>query len=231
MTVFLTKVFSKKYTNPSSDIIEVLAGLDNVDTVFNDLVTALENTISSGKTGMSYKLRFTCVSLTPNIVRFQKKAVQVALCVASGAFQTGLLTYFTQRDFFPSLMRVSGQTCLLGVILTNQLIHDLEDPLDAAQPLLLAGLLANYNKFETYNPYHARFADFVNHETIVQICKSIESTCVFLRDEYVAIQDDVPEAWSIGGTLSYIGLGALAGAKPAVPAPTEDEMKTKFAEQ
>jgi hypothetical protein len=103
--------------------------------------------------------------------------------------------------------------------------------LDAAQPLLLAGLLANYNKFETYNPYHARFADFVNHDTIVQICKSIESTCVFLRDQYVAIQDDVPEAWSIGGTLSYIGLGALAGAKPAVPVPTEDEMKAKFAEQ
>ncbi|KAH0289544.1 DUF1741-domain-containing protein [Aureobasidium namibiae CBS 147.97] len=199
LTVFLTKVFSKKYTNPSSDIIEVLAGLDNVDTVFNDLVTALDNTISSGKT-----------------VCFQKKAVQVALCVASGAFQTGLLTYFTQRDFFPSLMR---------------LIRDLEDPLDAAQPLLLAGLLANYNKFETYNPYHARFADFVNHETIAQICKSIESTCVYLRDQYVAIQDDVPEAWSIGGTLSYIGLGALAGAKPAVPAPTEEEMKTKFAEQ
>ncbi|KAI4730114.1 DUF1741-domain-containing protein [Aureobasidium sp. EXF-10728] len=201
LTVFLTKVFSKKYTNPSSDIIEVLAGLDNVDTVFNDLVTVLDTTISSGKT-----------------VRIQKKAVQVALCVASGAFQTGLLTYFTQRDFFPALMR-------------HKLIHDLEDPLDAAHPLLLAGLLANYNKFETYNPYHARFADFVNRETIVQICKSIESTCVFLRDQYVAIQDDVPEAWSIGGTLSYIGLGALAGAKPAVPAPTEDEMKAKFAEQ
>ncbi|KAH0379571.1 DUF1741-domain-containing protein, partial [Aureobasidium melanogenum] len=199
LTVFLSKVFSKRYTNPSSDIIEVLAGLDNVDTVFNDLVTVLDTIISSGKT-----------------VRIQKKAVQVALCVASGAFQTGLLTYFTQRDFFPSLMRF---------------IRDLEDPLDAAQPLLLAGLLANYNKFETYNPYHARFADFVNYETIVQICRSIESTCTFLRDQYVAIQDDVPEAWSIGGTLSYIGLGALAGAKPAVPAPTEDEMKAKFAEQ
>ncbi|KAI4719608.1 DUF1741-domain-containing protein [Aureobasidium sp. EXF-10727] len=201
LTVFLTKVFSKRYTNPSSDIIEVLAGLDNVDTVFNDLVMVLDTTISSGKT-----------------VRIQKKAVQVALCVASGAFQTGLLTYFTQRDFFPALMR-------------HKLIHDLEDPLDAAHPLLLAGLLANYNKFETYNPYHARFADFVNRETILQICKSIESTCVFLRDQYVAIQDDVPETWSIGGTLSYIGLGAFAGAKPAVPAPTEDEMKAKFAEQ
>ncbi|KEQ97897.1 hypothetical protein AUEXF2481DRAFT_77795 [Aureobasidium subglaciale EXF-2481] len=199
LTVFLTKVFSKRYTNPSSDIIEVLAGLDHVDTVFNDLVTTLDTTIKSGKTA-----------------RIQKKAVQVALCVASGAFQTGLLTYFTQRDLFPSLM---------------QLILDLEDPLEAAQPLLLAGLLANYNKFETYNPYHVKFADFVNHETMVQICRSIESTCASMRDQYVAIQDDVPEAWSIGGTLSYIGLGALAGAKPTVPAPTEDEMKAKFAEQ
>ena len=104
----MTKVFSKKYTNPSSDIIEVLAGLDNVDTVFNDLVTALDNTISSGKTGESSRLEFVCIFLTLSIVRLQKKAVQVALCVASGAFQTGLLTYFTQRDFFPSLMRVSA---------------------------------------------------------------------------------------------------------------------------
>ena len=54
LTVFLTKVFSKKYTNPSSDIIEVLAGLDHVDTVFNDLVTTLDNIISSGKTGISF---------------------------------------------------------------------------------------------------------------------------------------------------------------------------------
>lgn len=31
--------------------------------------------------------------------------------------------------------------------------------------------------------------------------------------------------------MSYIGLGALAGGKPAVPVPTEDEIKAKFAEQ
>lgn len=52
LTVFLTKVLSKRYTNPSSDIIEVLAGLDNVDIVFNDLVTTLDNIIKNGKTGM-----------------------------------------------------------------------------------------------------------------------------------------------------------------------------------
>jgi hypothetical protein len=118
LTVFLTKVFSKKYTNPSSDIIEVLAGLDHVDTVFNDLVTALDNIISSGKTGMSFLVGISDVH-SSKTVRFQKKAVQVALCVASGAFQTGLLTYFTQRDFFPALMRVSDWISQLRIMLTE----------------------------------------------------------------------------------------------------------------
>jgi hypothetical protein len=51
LTVFLSKVFSKRYTNPSSDIIEILAGLDNVDAVFNDLATTLDTTIRAGETG------------------------------------------------------------------------------------------------------------------------------------------------------------------------------------
>ncbi|GAB7349143.1 hypothetical protein MBLNU459_g8085t1 [Dothideomycetes sp. NU459] len=197
--VFLARVFSKRYTNTSSDIIEVLAGLDNVDSVFTDLVATLDTAIKSGRS-----------------LIIRRKAVQVALCVTSGAFQTGLLTYFTQRDLFPSLMK---------------LIHDLEGPLDATQPFLLAGLLANYNKFESRNPYHIRLADFVNDDTIKKIARSFSRTCAYLRDQYVAIQEDAPEAWSIGGTLSYIGLGALAGSKPATPVLTEDEMKTLFVEQ
>ncbi|GAB7349145.1 hypothetical protein MBLNU459_g8085t3 [Dothideomycetes sp. NU459] len=182
----------------TSDIIEVLAGLDNVDSVFTDLVATLDTAIKSGRS-----------------LIIRRKAVQVALCVTSGAFQTGLLTYFTQRDLFPSLMK---------------LIHDLEGPLDATQPFLLAGLLANYNKFESRNPYHIRLADFVNDDTIKKIARSFSRTCAYLRDQYVAIQEDAPEAWSIGGTLSYIGLGALAGSKPATPVLTEDEMKTLFVE-
>jgi hypothetical protein len=50
VTAFLTSVLSKKYTNPSSDIINVIAGLDQVDAVFTDFVAALDVTIRTGRT-------------------------------------------------------------------------------------------------------------------------------------------------------------------------------------
>lgn len=50
ITAFLASVLPKKYTNPSSDIINVLAGLDEVDAVFTDFVAALDVTIKTGRT-------------------------------------------------------------------------------------------------------------------------------------------------------------------------------------
>lgn len=50
--MFFSIVLTKKYTNPSSDIIEVLSGLDNVDAAFQDLVATLENAIKDGRDGM-----------------------------------------------------------------------------------------------------------------------------------------------------------------------------------
>lgn len=199
LTVFLNKILSKKYNSPSSDLIEVLAGLDNVDIVFTELVTTLDLAIKLGRN-----------------LQVRLKAVRVSLCIASGAFNTGLLTYFTQRDLFPSLMK---------------LIHDLGDPAEITQPFLLTGLLANYNKFEARNPYHVRFADFVNDDSIKRMIRCIGFNCSTMRDQYLSIQEDVTESWSIGGTLNYIGLGALVGAKAAAPVLTEEEMKTLFAEQ
>jgi hypothetical protein len=51
--VFFAVVLAKKYTSPSSDIIEVLAGLDNVDLAFAELVTSLDQVIRDGRTGSS----------------------------------------------------------------------------------------------------------------------------------------------------------------------------------
>lgn len=42
----------------------------------------------------------------------RRKAIQVALCIACGAFHTGLLSYFTHRDLFPALMKV----CISSVL-------------------------------------------------------------------------------------------------------------------
>jgi len=43
-------------------------------------------------------------------VDIRSKAVEVALAVASGAYQTTLLTYFIQRDLFPAIMKVCRLT-------------------------------------------------------------------------------------------------------------------------
>ena len=49
--MFFGIVLSKRYTNASADIIEVLAGLDHVDAVFTDLVSSLEHAIREGRDG------------------------------------------------------------------------------------------------------------------------------------------------------------------------------------
>ncbi|CAG8979118.1 hypothetical protein HYALB_00000251 [Hymenoscyphus albidus] len=198
ITAFLASVLPKKYTNPSSDIINVLAGLDQVDAIFTDFVAALDVTI---RTGVTLEVR--------------QKAVEVALAVVSGAYQTSLLSYFTHRDLFPSLMKF---------------VQDSEDNARAFTPFTLLGLLANYNKFEFQNPYRLRLDDFVNEGTIQKIIRSVGYTCSETRVKYIAIQDDLPEAWSISNTLSMIGLGAMApGAKkPAQPALDPEVAKEMF---
>lgn len=49
LSTFLAAVLAKKYTNPSSDIITVLAGLDHIDAVFTDFVGSLDYIIRNGK--------------------------------------------------------------------------------------------------------------------------------------------------------------------------------------
>lgn len=112
-----------------------------------------------------------------------------------------------------------------------QLIQQLDNPLRAAEPFLLAGLLSNYNKFEAANQYWTRFADFVNDEAMRSTVESVGWTSMLLRERYVAIQDDTPAAWSLGGTLSYVGLGSLTRAKPAPVALTEEQQREGFLEQ
>jgi hypothetical protein len=48
LTAFLACILKKKYTNPSSDVIAVLAGLDKVDQVISNFVAVLDGIIRSG---------------------------------------------------------------------------------------------------------------------------------------------------------------------------------------
>ncbi|KAK5116357.1 hypothetical protein LTR62_007904 [Meristemomyces frigidus] len=199
LAVFFSVIFTKRY-NSSGDIIEIIAGLDSVDAIFTELVACLDNVIRS----------------ETKRVELQIKAVRAASAVVAGGYQTALVSYFVNRDFFPGLMR---------------LVQRQQSEPPSTEPLLLAGLLANYGKFESHNQYRIRFSDFVNDEAMGRTVDSVGSTCVTLRQRYIAIQDDTPAAWSVAGTLSYVGLGALAGAKPAAPVLTEEQQRDLFPEQ
>ena len=86
----------------------------------------------------------------------------------------------------------------------------------------------NYNKFELQNPYRLRLDDFVNDAVIGKIAQGVGRVCMSARDQYVAVQDDLPEGWNLGNTLGYIGFGTLTGKKPAPPTPNAEDAKNLF---
>lgn len=148
-------------------------------------------------------------------VPLRLRAVRTTLSITAAGFLTVLPSYFTHRDLFPSLMKY---------------IQDCEDDTQVLPAFYLLGLLVNYNKFEFQNPYRLRLDDFVNDAIIQKIIKSFGETCSRLRDAYIAVQDDMPEGWSLGSTLSYIGLGMLSPAsRPSTPTPSFEESKSLFA--
>lgn len=141
-------------------------------------------------------------------VELRLRAVEVVLSITSGAYQTSLLTYFIHRDLFPAIMKF---------------IQDSDTSARVLEPFTLIGLLANYNKFEFQNPYQLRLNDFVNEAAIQRIIRSVGQTCRNLRNQYIDIQEDLPEGWTLASTLNMLKLGAIApGAKASQKKPSYD---------
>ncbi|KAL8865404.1 MAG: hypothetical protein Q9174_006902, partial [Haloplaca sp. 1 TL-2023] len=215
LTVFLGGVLSKRYTNPSAEIITILAGLDEVDDVFLEFAGAIENAIRLGGAGASSHVLVDRHSTDCVLPEIRRKAVNVAIALTAGAYQTSLVSYFTHRDLFPALIK-----CM----------QDVESLHDVFEPFLLLGLLANYNKFEFRNPYRVRLEDLVNEPAIHKIIRGLGAVCARSRDQYVVIQEDIGEGWTWSSTLKYIGLGVLAPNRSATPTRTPEEAKDLFAD-
>jgi hypothetical protein len=90
LTAFLCAVFTKRYPNPNTDVIEVLAGLDAIDRLMSDLVHGLESIIRQATSES-----------------FRTKALETVLALVAGGFQTSLVSYFMHKDLFTALMKVS----------------------------------------------------------------------------------------------------------------------------
>lgn len=106
LTVFLGVVLAKRYTNPSSEIITVLSGLDDVDDIFLEFTNVIEKVVRSEERSRPNSLSLLRPRTNCVIVEFRQKAIEVAIALTAGAYQTSLVSYFTHRDLFPCLMKV-----------------------------------------------------------------------------------------------------------------------------
>jgi hypothetical protein len=86
LTAFLCAIFTKKYPNPNTDLIEVLAGLDAIDKVMSDFVLGLETVIRQASRES-----------------FRTKALDTVLAVVAGGFHTSLVSYFMHRVWYVGL--------------------------------------------------------------------------------------------------------------------------------
>ncbi len=158
LSTFMVSILAKKYTNPSSDIIELLAGLDHIDTVFTDFVGALESLIRNGRIGTQEccpnGIGHVGQEEAPRVgnragctytADLQQRAVEVALAVASGAYQTSLLTYFIQRDLFPAIINVST--------IDHEVLNDKRELTAAVHPI--TNLISNAQDNTTLYPSRA----------------------------------------------------------------------------
>ncbi|KIW14485.1 hypothetical protein PV08_07269 [Exophiala spinifera] len=88
LTAFLCAVFTKKFANPNTDVIEVLAGLDAIDQSMSDIVHGLESIIRQSTTDT-----------------LRSKALDTTLALVAGGFHTTLVSYFMHKDLFSGLMK------------------------------------------------------------------------------------------------------------------------------
>lgn len=65
----------------------------------------------------------------------------------------------------------------------------------------------------------------MNDTVIERVIRGLGQTCSQLRDDYVALLEDVNEGWSLSSALNYIGLGMLAPAKASTPTAHVDDAK------
>lgn len=69
----------------------------------------------------------------------------------------------------------------------------------------------------------------MNESTIEKIVTGLGAVYSQSRDQYVSVQEDVDEGWTLNSTLTYIGLGILAPGKALLQLPNIEDAKEQFA--
>ncbi|KAF0504530.1 DUF1741-domain-containing protein [Gigaspora margarita] len=175
LCVLLQGIFAKKFNNFSSDVINLLTGLNNANTVFTQLVDAIKHLMNDDEAVIKYEALRLAV---------------VIVCGNSNINQNSINEFFMENDIFDPLIKI---------------IIAPETSYVAYEAIMLLGILANYNKHESKNPYMTKITEIKDESVFQKILDVVASTCKKCRNHYIEIQDDDETyKYSVSSALSYI---------------------------
>ncbi|KAG0142016.1 hypothetical protein CROQUDRAFT_663095 [Cronartium quercuum f. sp. fusiforme G11] len=135
-------------------------------------------------------------------LEIRHRTLQLALSIVSAVNQGSINAYFLRRDLFNTIATI---------------ISDPQTVSLTFDAVLLLGLLANFRRFETRNPYSVRMEDYVDEKAMERIITLSVIALGDVRLGYMKAQDETPS--SLIGSV----LGALSLIKTSAAAPPPSE--------
>ena len=179
----LGQVLSRKYTNYSSDVITILAGFENVDYIFLELVNLLDLLLKSNEP-----------------INLRNAALHILCTIVACTYHSIIISYFVNHSLFLSLLHFVS--------------HDAAEA-DAHAAITCLGILCNYQKFESSNPYEAEILNCSDEQAMLRVLHSTSEVCKGCVEDYVAVKNDLLES-KLTSVLNYVGLGKM-GSAPSPP--------------
>ncbi|CAG8599254.1 9681_t:CDS:10 [Acaulospora morrowiae] len=177
LCVLLQGIFDKRFNNFSFEVINLLTGLSNADIVFPKLIDGIYSLMNEGES-----VEIKCEALRLAIV---------TVCGNSNINQNSINEYFMKNEIFEPLSKI---------IMLPETSHV------AFDGIMLLGILANYNKHESKNPYLLKISEIRDEAFLQKIMETVASICLRCRSQYIDIQDDdETHKYSVNSVLSYVG--------------------------
>ncbi|KAL7313159.1 hypothetical protein PS15m_006940 [Mucor circinelloides] len=190
LTAILRNLFSKKRLN-HFNIISILTGLDEADVLFSKLVKAIQHHIQEPST--------------------RSDTLQLALVLTAGSDnvnQNGLNGYFMSNDMSATLFHVLAEDAT-----------ETSNENDHRDIVMLLGLLSNYNKYESRNPYLSHLKKTKQTKALENIIHMYTTTFTSLRSRYIELNDD--EETLSKSVVTYMSRLFYSSA-PAAPTEAEN---------
>ncbi|CEP15245.1 hypothetical protein [Parasitella parasitica] len=161
LTAIIRNLFSKKRLT-HFNIISILTGLDKADVLFSKLVKVIQRHIQEPAT--------------------RSDTLQLALVLVAGSDnvnQNGLNGYFMTTDMSATLFNVLAED-----------VANTSNENDHRDVVMLLGMLSNYNKYESRNPYLSYIKKTKQAKSLESIICMYTTTFTSLKSRYIELNDD-----------------------------------------